>query len=41
MPKKEAGSVNHRFLTAILQKVSIKIETVPIFIQMEVVPFLI
>jgi len=32
MPKKESGSVNHRFLTAILQKVSIKIETVPIFI---------
>lgn len=41
MPKKESGSVNHRFLTAILQKVSIKIETVPIFIQMELIPLLI
>lgn len=41
MPKKEFGGVNHRFLTAILQKVSVKIETVPVFIQMELIPLLV
>ena len=39
MPASEDGSVNQRFCIAILQKVSIKIETVPIFVDLEVIPF--
>ena len=34
--EKELGSVNHRFLVAALQKISIKLETVPSFVQMQV-----
>jgi hypothetical protein len=39
--QKEVGSVNHRFLMAALQKISIKLDTVPCFIQMQVPDLLI
>lgn len=31
---KEIGSVNHRFVMAALQKISIKLETIPCFVQL-------
>lgn len=33
---KEFGSVNHRFAMAILQKISIKIDTIPIYLELKV-----
>jgi len=33
---KEFGSVNHRFVMAILQKISIKIETIPIYLELKI-----
>jgi len=39
MLAKEDGSVNQRFLIAILQKVSIKVDTVSIFVDLGVMQF--
>ena len=33
---KEIGSVNHRFVMAILQKISIKIDTIPIYLELKI-----